>query len=99
MGIVPRSAPCLSPGRAWPVTQYPCGFCGSAHKTQVVAQGQPLIPTKAGIHTTVLRRNLPSRGGTIEVKASYTNIVVRDIGIGIAPDILPHVFDLFTQSQ
>ena len=38
-------------------------------------------------------------GGTIEVKASYTNIVVRDIGIGIAPDILPHVFDLFTQSQ
>ncbi len=42
-------------------------------------------------------------GGEIELKGSYSageiNIVVRDNGIGIAPDMLPLVFDLFTQSE
>jgi PAS domain S-box-containing protein len=41
--------------------------------------------------------------GKIELMGSYSaaeiNIVVRDNGIGIAPDMLPHVFDLFTQSE
>ena len=42
-------------------------------------------------------------GGSISValesSASMARIVVRDSGIGIAPDVLPRVFDLFTQGD
>jgi PAS domain S-box-containing protein len=36
---------------------------------------------------------------TLESSASTARIVVRDGGIGIAPDVLPRVFDLFTQGD
>jgi signal transduction histidine kinase len=45
-------------------------------------------------------RYTPERG-TIDVsvrrEAAYAVVKVADSGIGIAPDILPHVFDLFVQ--
>jgi len=41
--------------------------------------------------------------GRIDVRADVVNgdveIVVEDDGVGIAPDLLPHVFDLFTQAE
>ena len=42
-------------------------------------------------------------GGELLLRARLENgvlaILVRDNGIGIAPDLLPHVFDLFTQGE
>ncbi|BAN25841.1 hybrid sensor histidine kinase/response regulator [Caballeronia insecticola] len=42
-------------------------------------------------------------GGEIAIEAKQfgdaVRIVVRDKGIGIAPDMLPHIFDLFVQSE
>lgn len=41
--------------------------------------------------------------GRIEIAAlrdgSYVRIVVRDNGLGIAPSLLPHVFDIFVQGE
>ena len=42
-------------------------------------------------------------GGRVQVEARAAEndvvISVRDTGVGIAPDLLPHVFDLFTQAD
>jgi two-component system CheB/CheR fusion protein len=42
-------------------------------------------------------------GGTIWIKASVEGqeVVVRvqDTGVGITPDVMPHIFDLFTQAE
>ena len=44
----------------------------------------------------------PERGDiwlSIEEKGEEVVIRVKDSGVGIAPDLLPQIFDLFTQAQ
>ena len=36
---------------------------------------------------------------TLEVADDHVDVLVRDNGIGISADLLPHVFDLFTQGE
>jgi signal transduction histidine kinase/CheY-like chemotaxis protein len=36
---------------------------------------------------------------TLEVAGDHVDVLVRDNGIGISADLLPHVFDLFTQGE
>mgnify|MGYP006197175445 CR=1 FL=1 len=49
--------------------------------------------------------NYTPKGGRIEVwceqplGANYAQFRVRDSGVGIAPEMLPHIFDLFTQAE
>jgi PAS domain S-box-containing protein len=35
----------------------------------------------------------------VEVQEGYVSVAVRDGGIGIAPDFLPHVFEMFSQAD
>ena len=41
----------------------------------------------------------PPADGTRSVPATEVIIRVRDTGVGISPELLPHVFDLFTQAE
>jgi PAS domain S-box-containing protein len=36
---------------------------------------------------------------TVDRRADTVELHVRDLGVGIAPDLLPHIFDLFTQAE
>jgi PAS domain S-box-containing protein len=36
---------------------------------------------------------------TVERRGDTVELHVRDLGVGIAPDLLPHIFDLFTQAE
>ena len=46
-----------------------------------------------------LRVPSPATDGTRSVPATEVIIRVRDTGVGISPELLPHVFDLFTQAE
>jgi len=36
---------------------------------------------------------------TVTVDAQHATVAVRDNGVGIAPEVLPYIFDLFTQAE
>ena len=36
---------------------------------------------------------------TLQEQGDEAVLSVRDCGIGIAPEVLPHIFDLFTQAE
>src|SRR5688572_8933239 len=54
-------------------------------------------------YTTLFRSKFTPRGGriwfTADSKATEAVVRIRDTGIGIAPDVLPRVFDMFQQAE
>ena len=63
--------------------------------------GDPLRLTQAIANILGNAAKYTECGGRIDVRCRRGNrdieVVVRDTGIGIAPDVLPRIFDLFTQ--
>jgi PAS domain S-box-containing protein len=67
---------------------------------RVNGDGERLVQCVANVLTNAAKYT--DRGGRIEVglreEGTEAIIIVEDDGAGIAPDLLPHVFDLFVQS-
>jgi signal transduction histidine kinase len=67
----------------------------------LVVYGDPLRLTQAISNVLGNAAKYTECGGRIEVRAHRHNrdveIIVTDTGIGIAPEVLPQIFDLFTQ--
>jgi CheY-like chemotaxis protein len=83
----------------------------SRHHTLSVALPDELLPVRADIVRLVqVIQNLLTNaakytpeGGRIELEARRENdqaiIQIRDTGIGLSPEVLPHIFELFMQGE
>ena len=80
------------------------------HRLDIVTADESLLVEADAVRLTQVVSNLlinavkyTEAGGQIHVSAARQGdqvvLRVRDNGIGIAPDVLPHVFDLFVQGQ
>ncbi len=80
------------------------------HALHVETGDQPIPVLADAVRLTQVVANLlanaakyTQQGGQIEVtagaKAGTARLKIRDNGQGIAPDVLPHVFELFTQER
>ena len=80
------------------------------HQLQVDVPGEPLRVDADPVRIAQVFGNLLNNaakyadpGGTIAVRAwregDEAHVAVRDQGIGIEPEMLPHVFELFTQGR
>jgi PAS domain S-box-containing protein len=72
-------------------------------RRKLSVQGDALRLTQVISNLLTNAAKYTPRGGRITVRATEERgeivIRVRDSGIGIAPDVLPHVFDLFVQER
>jgi PAS domain S-box-containing protein len=80
------------------------------HRLSISYPEQPVLLNGDGVRLVQILTNLLNNaakytphGGHIQLKAvSRTNelvLSVKDNGIGISPELLPHIFDLFTQAE
>ena len=82
---------------------------GGRHRLEIALPAGPLVIEADPVRLTQVLANLLNNaakytepGGTIRVTAARQGdaavVSVRDSGLGIAPELLPQVFDLFIQS-
>jgi signal transduction histidine kinase len=66
-------------------------------------QGDPVRLRQVFVNLIENAAKYTPRGGTIWVKATTENseavVRVQDTGMGIAPEVMPHIFELFTQAD
>ena len=73
----------------------------SPEAAQVVVEGDRVRLTQVFTNLLGNASKYTGDGGTLRVSARVEEgealVVVEDNGIGMAPDVIPHIFDLFTQ--
>jgi signal transduction histidine kinase/ActR/RegA family two-component response regulator len=73
----------------------------SGRSAHVIGDRTRLVQVISNILNNAAKYTAP--GGrltlSVEVDEQHVQVGVRDNGVGIAPDILPYIFDLFTQAE
>jgi PAS domain S-box-containing protein len=73
----------------------------SGHSAHVIGDRTRLVQVISNILNNAAKYTAPGGRLTLSVSVDEQRVVVavRDNGVGIAPDILPYIFDLFTQAE
>ncbi|MGJ7916429.1 ATP-binding protein [Massilia sp. LXY-6] len=73
----------------------------SGRSAHVIGDRTRLVQVISNILNNAAKYTAPGGRITLSVTVDerYVSVGVRDNGVGIAPDILPYIFDLFTQAE
>jgi signal transduction histidine kinase/ActR/RegA family two-component response regulator len=73
----------------------------SGQPAHVIGDRTRLVQVISNILNNAAKYTAPggSIGLAVQVEDELVHVIVRDSGVGIAPEVLPYIFDLFTQAE